>query len=424
MIWLIFDSVIYIVETILLMFLARQLLSDRRPGRLRAGVYTGLLVVIHKAIALVFCGFVVLTAAGSGLADYIIFGILWRQQWYKRLFIICFYYALMITIDLLLIFAVPVLAVPLNLEQYQLFGMVVSRLLLALVVGLTGMLQRGGNKGKNLFVCIVPLPVLIIIALLFSYFGHEVTDVMPSQNLDLAVLMILIMVLILCYICIQLTRNEEVLWQRLRMQEELRAGQEKYCAAVLENYASIRSTKHDLHHYLDTIAALIDTGQYEAAQNICSHALGRTGVSLIYTGNETVDAIIYSKQALYEQAGAVLTVEGPLPRVLEYDGADICIVLSNALENAAEAVAQLPGEHRRVLVRFRYDGWLLITVENMTAAGTDRRNGGSRYQSPKGPDHGLGIDNMAAACKRQNGYLETEIKDGVFILAATMQPKE
>lgn len=421
MTWLVFDNFIFLFETMLMIYLAQQFLGARREGRLKAAVYIGLLLVIHKIVAVTFWGSMELTAVFSGLADYFLFGILWPKQRDKRLFIICLYYAAMMMIDLLLIFTVPVSSVPISEAQYQAAGMIVSRLLLAVLVIMVSRIGGRIGTAKRLFLFVAPLPALLVIVLLISYCGYEVDEVTANQSMELTIIVILIITLVLLCVYMKLARNEEVLEERIRMQEELQSEQEKYCTALLKSYESIRSTRHDLHHYLDAIAVFTGAGQYEEIQNICSHARQCIGESLISTGNEMVDAIIYSKQALFERMGAVADIDGALPGTLKYSAADICVVLSNALENAAEAVAVLPPDQRVVHVRFRYEGWLLITVEN--AVGTIPKQSHGRFISGKGPAHGIGIENMKAACERQNGYLETTIKDGMFIMAATMQPE-
>lgn len=421
--WVILDYAVFIFETGLLVYLARHFFTVRRMGRRYAITYIVLLLVLHKIIAAVFIGQVELTAIFSGLADYFLFGILWPRQWYKRMFIICFYYALMITIDLVLIFMFPLSAAHPNPEQYQFLCMVTTRSLLLFLVLLITRKNRQKNILGNHFILIAPLPALISITMLISHSGYEVYEVAFNQNLDLTVIVILAAIMVLLGVYTRLARNEEILRGRLKMQKELCREQESYSAAVLKSYDSIRRTKHDLHHYIDAITAFIRTGQYEPAADISSHARQGIGTALIFTGNETVDAIIYSKRLLFKQIGAALSIDGLLPKVLDYDTADICIVLSNALENAAEAVAVLPDKQRTVYLRFRFQGWLLIIVENEINTLPKMTNG--RYFSNKGePLHGIGLDSIAAACQRQNGYLETVIENGRFIMAATMQPRQ
>lgn len=421
--WVIFDHAVFMFETGMLVFLARHFLSVKRKGRHYSITYIVLLLILHKIIAAVFIGQVVLTAVLSGLADYFLFGILWPGQWYKRMFIICFYYALMITIDLFLIFTFPFTAEQSGLEQYQFLCMIASRsLLLFLVLMITGKGRKKSVLGNH-FILIAPLPALISLIMLISLCGYEVYEVTFNQNINLAIIVIMAIVLTLLWAYTRLAKNEEILHGKLEIQKELYKEQERYSAAAIESYSSIRRTRHDLHHYVDAITEFVQTGQYGPAANISSRVRQGIGISLIFTGNETVDTIIYSKMRLFDKIGAGLSIDGLLPKVLEYDSADICIVLSNALENAAEAVAGLPVKQRTVNLRFRFQEWLLIVVENEMRAPPKMTNG--RFISRKGGSlHGIGLDSIAAACQRQNGYLETSIENGRFILAATMQPRQ
>lgn len=419
--WAILDHAVFMLETGLLVILAGHFFTVRRKGRRYTVIYMLLLLTVHKLITVIFIGQVELTAIFSVLTDYFLFGVLWPGQWYKRMFIICFYYAIMITVDLLLICMFPLTAADPGTEQYQFLCMITSRsLLLFLVLLITRTGRHKNILGKH-FILIAPLPGLISFTMLISHSGYEVYEVAYNPNFNLPVIIILVTIMALLCIYTILARNEEILRGRLKLQNELRKEQEDYCAAVLENYASIRRTRHDLHHYIDAITAFIHTGQYGQAVNISSRARQGAGISLIYTGNETVDAIIYSKQHLLEQLGVSLAIEGSLPKMLDYDSVDICIVLSNALENAAEAVAGLPDKQRTVDLRFRFDGWLLIVVENEINTPPKTANG-KHISSKAGSLHGIGLDSIGAACQRQNGYLETIIANGRFVLAATMQP--
>lgn len=422
MFWMVFDNIILIYETGILFYLAKQFFTTYRKEKFRVPAYIVSVLILHRGIAVVFAEHLTLTALCSGLIDYLLFGLLCPKQWRKRLFTIFFYYVLMISLDLLLIFVFPVRPDDPHLELYHFLGIIVSRSLLLFVLQLALVMGGKNTIPGNHFMIVAPLPALISIALLVSLYGYEVYEVVFNRQLGITVAMILLVVLILLFVYIQLMRNEEALQEQLQTQKLLRREQAKYCDALLKNYYTIRSARHDLHHYLGTVSVLIQSGQYEPALEICGSAWRQLGSSFIYTGNEIVDAVLYSKQALFHQAEAVLIVEGCLPPNPGYDGADICVILSNALENALEAVIKLPVDDRIVNVRFIFNNWLLIIVENKITELPVNNHG--RFHSRKpGRDHGIGIESITAACKRQNGYMEITIKDGKFILSATLQPK-
>lgn len=422
MFWVLFDNIILIYETGILFFLAKQFFTTYRKQKFRISVYIILTLVLHRGISVVFAGHLTLTALYSGLTDYLLFGLLWPKQWRKRLFTIFFYYVLMISLDLLLIFVFPVWPDYPHLELYQFLCIIISRSLLLFVMQFALMMGGKNTISGNHFMIVAPLPALISVALLISLYGYEVYEVVFNRQLEITVATVLLVVVILLLVYIQLMRNEEAMQERLQTQELLRREQAKYCDALLKNYYTIRSARHDLHHYLGTISVLIQSGQYEQALEICGSASLQFGSSFIYTGNETVDAILYSKQVLFHQAEAVLIVDGCLPPNAGYDGADLCVILSNALENALEAVIKLPIDDRIVKVRFIFNNWLVIIVENKIKEMPVNNHGRFHSQKP-GHEHGIGIDSITAACKRQNGYMEITMKEEKFILSATLQPK-
>ena len=417
--WIIIDNLILIYETVLLAYMARHFLSARQKGVSRSLLYLVLLLAMHRVIAVFFSGRLGLTALYSGLADFFLFGILWPKQWRKRIFIIFFFYTLMISLDLFFIFSFP-LTEGYNPEQYQLLCTAASRSLLLFLVLFA--IKLGDKSGRtNLFLFVAPLPALISAALLFSIQGYEVYDVMFNQRISIVIIVILLTALVLLCAYAKLNHNEEALQAKLLAQEQLRQMQQKYYSSAMESYKAMRMARHDLKHFSDLVAAHIHAGQYDQALEICGHMVKGTGETFLFTGNETVDAILYSKQALFGKLGVTFSVEGSLPPELHYDGADICVILSNMLENAAESVSGLQENHRWISVRFRCQDWLLIVVENETANRPQKQGG--RYLTGKtGAGHGIGLESIEAACKRQNGYMEIIVKEGKFITAVTLQP--
>lgn len=420
---IIVNQIVFLIETVLLIVLARHFLAEQQHGKKQMMIYLILLLLIHELIAELFAGTSALTIGSLGIADFILLGILWPGQKLRRMMLVCFYYALIISLDLLLILAFPVAESDPDLAKYQLLGTIITRSTLTFLILLVTRQGRRGLASPDPYVFVAPLPGLIAVGLLASYRGYEVYEVVLNQKLGLLAMLIVFTVLVVLYAYIRLAQNEAVLREQLQIQAQLNREQEQYCKSVLETYDSIRDARHDLRHYMEAVAVFVRTEQYDEVIKLCNHVTRLTGKALVFTGNEMVDAILYSKQGRYEQSGVTLNIEGTLPRTLTFDSADICIVLSNALENAAEAVAELPIEQREILVEFRYDGWLLVTVENRIGSEPEVHNG--RYVSKKeGAMHGIGMESMAAACARQNGYIETTVASGRFLVAATMQPGE
>ena len=67
-----------------------------------------------------------------------------------------------------------------------------------------------------------------------------------------------------------------------------------------------------------------------------------------YCENELANLLCSSFAEKAQHAGARLDVDARLPQALDISDAELCAVLSNALENALHAVAALPENERTV----------------------------------------------------------------------------
>ncbi len=112
-----------------------------------------------------------------------------------------------------------------------------------------------------------------------------------------------------------------------------------------------------------------------------------------------------------------MCVNVQLPVKLRITDTELCSLLSNALENAITAAAQVEEEKlRKVYIRAVVsDGKLVLSTEN-AYAGSLELEGEIPKSQRKVPGHGFGIKSMLSIVKRYGGLYSFETTDGIFIL--------
>ena len=114
-----------------------------------------------------------------------------------------------------------------------------------------------------------------------------------------------------------------------------------------------------------------------------------------------------------------------VPPELFVEGTDLCIILGNLLDNALEAVGNLPVERRLVKLVVRLEkGTLHIMVEN-PYAGEIMENADGTIKSSKGQGdlHGYGLISVRKTAEKYNGDLVIRHGEGVFRASAILYPK-
>lgn len=175
--------------------------------------------------------------------------------------------------------------------------------------------------------------------------------------------------------------------------------------------------RHDMRHHFALIGGYLADGDSQKAEEYVRSA--QADIDEItpnrYCKNNTVNLILSSFAAKAKNNGVVLSVEAGLPQSLSISETELCTLLSNGLENAIIAAAQVADEQfRKVRISCQtHKGNLLIFIENSFTGKVAMKEG--LPQSCR-EGHGFGVKSMAMIAEKYNGYCSFEAKGEIFTL--------
>lgn len=193
-------------------------------------------------------------------------------------------------------------------------------------------------------------------------------------------------------------------------------------------YRQTQMLRHDLNDRLIGIGALLESGRSDEAAGQISRMLEENRLhrdDVSHCGNLTLDALINYKHSLAAAGDIRMECRTEVPAELSVDGTDLCIILGNLLDNALEAVEELPVEQRLVKLVVRLEkGTLHIMVEN-PYAGKIMENADGTPKSSKDPGdlHGYGLISVKKTVAKYNGDLVIRHEGGVFRASVILYPK-
>lgn len=183
--------------------------------------------------------------------------------------------------------------------------------------------------------------------------------------------------------------------------------------SVCQRDVSLRQLRHDMQHHFRVAALLLQDGKNEEARRYLS-GLSETMEKLrpaSYCADHVADITIGWYADQFTAAAIPFHVDVSIPPLPENAHADVCCILSNALQNALEGSASTETPDV-TLYAAPQGGALLIRVENRCSRSLDDRK---HFPTTKnGEGHGLGISSMRAAVKRHGGYLNSRAEEGIF----------
>ena len=157
-----------------------------------------------------------------------------------------------------------------------------------------------------------------------------------------------------------------------------------------------RQARHDIRHHFLQLSVLAENGDLEKIKEYLSHAASKIPNSdLHFCENQAVDSVLGYYSALAKRENIPFQAKIDLPPRLAIDEIDLCLVLSNLLENALEASQKTNVARRKidVMICLHHTHLLLIQVENTFDGKIEQKN--TVFQSSNA-GNGIGIQSVAA----------------------------
>ena len=193
-------------------------------------------------------------------------------------------------------------------------------------------------------------------------------------------------------------------------------------ASLRESERRASTYRHDLRHHMQYLAGCIENGRTEQAQayirEVCAEIESQK--VRVFCENETVNLILSAFAGRAEESGVPLRVRVEVPHFIPVAETDLCVLLSNALENALHACQRLrqTGEPCDIeLVVYEKSGKFFLQVTNTCPPGVTFEKG---LPVTREPGHGIGVRSICSIAERYNGMYSFSEKDGRFVLRVSL----
>ena len=227
--------------------------------------------------------------------------------------------------------------------------------------------------------------------------------------------LVLLVILMLFYTMFLMMANS--LNKNARLQQEnhflslQQARYENLCSAIEE----ARQARHDIRHHFLQLSSLAEKGDLEKIKEYLSNANSKIpDYNLHFCENQAADSVISHYAALAKRENIPFQANAALPAHISIDQIDMCLVLSNLLENALEASLKAKPFNRSIHaeVYLHHKHLLLIQVENTFEGKIQEKN--HIFQSSKRPGNGVGIQSVRHIAEKNGGDSSFTYENGVF----------
>ncbi len=211
-------------------------------------------------------------------------------------------------------------------------------------------------------------------------------------------------------------RLQQAMEARAKSVTKMLEVQRAYYPILLEKEQEARAARHDLRHHIIMLRELLENGDMAKLKAYLEAYSDKRilTVPMSYCRHYVTDMLLRMYAGLAAEQDIPFRVEAKLPETLSVDDADLCVVLSNLLENALEASALIPAHQRNILVRIGCKhGWLVLLIENEFDGQVKTENG--HFFSRKQKDReGIGLASVGIVASRYGGNVHFYSEGNTF----------
>lgn len=289
------------------------------------------------------------------------------------------------------------------------------RFLPSLLMPITGALvgyyniNRYQENDKSYFILSSAVFIALFVITFLSSFLE--TDSSYLRAFILVVLISFLITEIGIYLGLYTTsRNQKKL---LDLQAQAKLNEAAYETLKL-NEESIERTsiaRHDMKNHYAYIASLLEQKKYDEAYKYVSTINEESygNFHIVDCGNRILSSILNLELSKARIKGIQLKYFVAVPKELPFKETDLCSLFTNLIDNALEAIEREKNGGAVEIQIYTKGGYLRIAITNPT-----NMKEVNLKTSKESEGHGYGLKIIRSIVESYNGFLNMELKDGMF----------
>ncbi len=181
----------------------------------------------------------------------------------------------------------------------------------------------------------------------------------------------------------------------------------------------MRCFKHDYTNHLYSLRSLIQMNENDDAITYIDKLLNakHSSHTMFCTGNKLADAILADKSDILPE-GIEIEYQGIIPPTL--DNLHLCVILTNALDNAIEECSKLLSPGKIKISAQEKQGYFVMTMINPTVTNLIFSDIPPTSKVDK-EHHGMGLTNIRNVVKSYDGQMNINCENNYFELSIALK---
>lgn len=192
--------------------------------------------------------------------------------------------------------------------------------------------------------------------------------------------------------------------------------------ALRESREKTSAYRHDMRHHMQFLSSCIENGRLDQARRYIQEVGSRleTDKVTVFCENEAANLIFSAFARRAGDAGVLFQAGAAIPALIHVAESDLCVLLSNALENALHACQKQRAKGLPAVIEasvYEQNTTLFVQIINSCDADVAFCR---EIPVTDVPGHGIGVRSICAIVDQYEGIHTFEVKDGQFIFRASL----
>ncbi len=268
---------------------------------------------------------------------------------------------------------------------------------------------------KNRLLVLIPTVTMFLI--IFINFNSTVSVAFSIMTLVIVAAFFVITARLFEYNArtIEATSTEKALSESLRLQRE-------NFERIYQSVEAGRQYRHDMRHHFKVLSGMAQQNNSVEIQEYIEklNMTAEFAALEMFCKNPAVNAVLSEYINRAKNIGCRIEHKIYIPEELPFEMPDVCIILSNALENAINACEKCPEDKRYIdlLADFSDDRKLKISVKNFCADIVEIGAEGLPVVEARTDGHGIGLRSVKKTVEKYNGFICCAYENGEFLFCA------
>ncbi len=214
--------------------------------------------------------------------------------------------------------------------------------------------------------------------------------------------------------------------EKVHISETVSNSQYKQSEILQHQIEQTSRQRHDMRHHLLVIDSYIKTENIKGLNDYIKEYLPSLYPPQvnIFCDNLALNSLIGYYSELSKNTGADFNISISLPEETTIPDMDLCVIVSNLLENAVEACTRMNSQDKFINVKISTTTKFLLTIiiEN-SYEGEILRSGNVFISSKKKGRKGIGISSVLSIIEQYNGIAKFEYQDQLFKVSILLNAK-